>query len=123
MNMFLWILQGLLAAAFATSGVLKTTKSREQLSPQLPWVNDVPAGVVRLIGTAECAAALGLTLPGALGIATILTPLAATGIAVIMILAMGFHAHRKESPGIAFNAVLLIVTAIVMWDRYGPHAF
>ncbi|GGN44397.1 DoxX family protein [Streptomyces fuscichromogenes] len=123
MNMFLWVLQGLLAVVFAASGVLKTTRSREQLSPQLPWVNDVPPVTVRLIGTAEFAAALGLILPGALDIATVLTPLAATGIAVIMILAMGFHARRKEPSGIAFDAVLLIVTATVMWGRFGPHAF
>ncbi|MCZ0999511.1 hypothetical protein O1M63_17635 [Streptomyces mirabilis] len=38
MNMFLWVVQGLLAAVFAASGVLKTTRSREQLSPRLPWV-------------------------------------------------------------------------------------
>ncbi|WP_329535230.1 DoxX family protein [Streptomyces sp. NBC_01450] len=52
----------------------------------------------------------------------VLTSLAATGIVVIMVLAMGFHARRKEPSGIAFNAVLLIVAAIVMWGRFGPHA-
>ena len=32
MNVFPWVLQGLLAAAFAASGVRKTITSREQLS-------------------------------------------------------------------------------------------
>ncbi|MFD7608121.1 DoxX family protein [Streptomyces mirabilis] len=123
MDVLLWIVQGLLAAVFAASGVLKTTKSREQLSPQLPWVSDVPTPVVRLIGTAELVGALGLILPAAFDTATVLTPLAATGIAVIMGLAMGFHARRKERQGIAFNAVLLILAAVVMWGRFGPHAF
>ncbi|MEV4450046.1 DoxX family protein [Streptomyces mirabilis] len=46
-------MQSLLAVAFAASGVVKTTKFREQLRSQLPWVSDVPAAVVRLIGLAE----------------------------------------------------------------------
>ncbi len=122
MNVFLWIVQGLLAAAFAVAGVLKSTRSREQLIPQLPWVGDVSTPVVRLIGAVEFAGALGLILPGAFDIATVLTPLAATGLAVIMVLAMGLHARRKEPAAIAFNAVLLILAAVVMWGRFGPHA-
>lgn len=123
MNVFLWVLQGVLAAVFAASGVLKTTKSREQLIPKLPWVSDVSTPVLRLIGTTESAGALGLILPGALNLATVLTPLAATGLAAVMIGAMGLHARRREPPAIAFNAVLLAAAAIVMWGRFGPHAF
>ncbi|MCZ0999512.1 DoxX family protein [Streptomyces mirabilis] len=52
-----------------------------------------------------------------------LTSLAATDIVVIMGLAMGFHARRKEPEGVAFNAVLLILAVVVMWGRFGPHAF
>lgn len=36
---------------------------------------------------------------------------------------MGFHARRKEPSSIAFNAVLFIPAAIVMWGRFGPQAF
>ena len=123
MNVFLWIMQGVLAAAFAAAGILKITRSREQLIPQLPWVNDVSTPVLRLIGVAEFAGALGLILPAALGIATVLTPLAAIGIAVIMVLAIGLHTRRKEPGAIAFNAVLLILAALVAWGRFGPYAF
>lgn len=35
MHVCLWIVQSLLTVAFAASDVLKTIKSREQLSPQL----------------------------------------------------------------------------------------
>src|SRR5437763_1398632 len=123
MNVFLWIVQGVLAAAFAAAGVIKSTRSREQLIPQLPWVSDVSTQVLRLIGIAELAGALGLILPGAFDIATVLTPLAATGLAAIMVLAMGLHTRRKEPQAIAFNAVLLIATAAVMWGRFGPYAY
>jgi uncharacterized membrane protein len=123
MNVFLWIVQGLLAVAFMASGLMKTTKSRDQLIPQLPWVTVVSAPVVRLIGAAELAGALGLILPGAFNIATLLTPLAATGLAVVMALAAGFHTRRKEFKGIAFNAALFVLAAIVMWGRFPPNSF
>ena len=123
MNVFLWILQGVLAALFVAAGVTKSTQPREKLIAQLPWVSDVSTPVVRLIGGAELAGGLGLILPGAFDIATVLTPLAATGLAVIMVLAMGVHARRKEPQAIGFNAILLIVAAVVMWGRFGPYSF
>ena len=123
MNVFLWILQGVLAALFVAAGVTKSTQPREKLLSQLPWVSDVSTPVVRLIGVAELAGGLGLILPGAFDIATTLTPLAATGLAVIMVLAMGLHARRKEPQAIGFNAILLIVAAIIMWGRFGPYSF
>ncbi|MFF9777514.1 DoxX family protein [Streptomyces sp. NPDC013978] len=123
MNVFLWILQGVLAALFVAAGVTKSTQPREKLMFQLPWVSDVSTPVVRLIGVVELAGGLGLILPGAFDIATVLTPLAATGLAVIMVLAMGLHARRKEPQAIGFNAILLIVAAVIMWGRFGPHSF
>lgn len=122
-NISLWIVQGLLAAAFMASGLLKITKSRDQLIPQLPWLTVISAPVVRLIGAAELAGALGLILPGAFNVATVLTPLAATGLAVVMALAMGFHSRRKEAKGIAFNAALFVLAAVVMIRRFPPNSF
>jgi DoxX-like protein len=62
MNTALWIAQGVLAAAFAMSGTLKLAKPREQLKEQLGWVEDYSGSTVKLIGTAELLAALGLVL-------------------------------------------------------------
>ncbi|MCP2314859.1 DoxX-like family protein [Nocardia amikacinitolerans] len=121
--MFLWILQGVLAALFVAAGILKSTQPRDKLISQLPWVSDVPTPVVRLIGVAELAGGLGMILPGAFDTATVLTPLAATGVAVIMILAVGLHARRKEPQAIGFNAILLIGAVLVAWGRFGPYAF
>ncbi|MFJ9908317.1 hypothetical protein ACIRVK_36570 [Streptomyces sp. NPDC101152] len=33
------------------------------------------------------------------------------------------HARRKEPGAIAFNAVLLILAALVAWGRFGPYSF
>jgi predicted Na+-dependent transporter len=78
-------------------------------------VEDVSNGMLRLIGVTEFAAALGLILPAATDIAVWLTPLAACGIALIMVLAMGLHARREEPTAIATNVVLLVLAVLVAW--------
>jgi uncharacterized membrane protein YphA (DoxX/SURF4 family) len=123
MNVTLWILQAVLAAMFGLAGVMKSTQPKDKLAEKLPWVKDFSPGVVKFIGVAELAAALGLILPAALDIAPVLTPLAATGLVVIMIGAIITHARRKEPQAIAFNAVLLIAAAVIAWGRFGPYSF
>jgi uncharacterized membrane protein len=121
MNVVLWIVQGLLAAMFAIAGVMKSTQPKDKLADRMPWVQDFSPATVRFIGIVELAAALGLILPAWTGIAPILTPLAATGLAVMMVLAALTHARRKEPSGIATNAVLFLLAAFVAWGRFGPY--
>ncbi|RAY15358.1 DoxX family protein [Actinomadura craniellae] len=123
MNVFLWVLQSLLAGMFAMVGFMKTTQPKEELAPRIPWVEDYSATTVRFIGAVEFLAALGLILPAATGIIPALTPLAATGLAIIMVLATVVHARRKEFQGVAFNIVLLALCAAVAWGRFGPYPF
>ncbi|WP_245797426.1 DoxX family protein [Mangrovactinospora gilvigrisea] len=40
-----------------------------------------------------------------------------------MVLAALTHTRRKEPQAIAFNAVLLILAALVAWGRFGPYSF
>jgi hypothetical protein len=63
------------------------------------------------------------TLPAALDIAPIFVPLAATGLVLVMIGAVIFHARRKENQAILINVVLLALAAVVAWGRFGPYAF
>ena len=93
MNVFVQIA---LAAAFVLAGVTKATQPKEKLQPKLPWVEDFSAGTVRLIGVAELLGCLGLVLPAVTGIAPVLTPIAATCLAVVMVLAAATHVRRKE---------------------------
>jgi uncharacterized membrane protein YphA (DoxX/SURF4 family) len=123
MNIVLWILQVALAVMFAMAGFMKTTQPMAKLAPQMPWTEDVSPPTVRFIGAVELLGALGLILPAATGIATVLTPAAATGLAVTMALAVALHIRRKEPSGIATAGVLLVVAAIVAWGRFGPYSF
>jgi hypothetical protein len=49
------------------------------------WAADVADLEFRTVGLLEVLGALGLVLPGALGVAPLLTPLAAVGLAMTMI--------------------------------------
>ena len=122
MNTALWIIQILLALAFGVAGVLKATQGRK-LEDRMPWVEDFSDRTVRFIGVMELLGAIGLVLPAATGVATWLTPLAATGLAVVMVLAILTHLRRKEPQVTPVNLALGLLAAFVAWQRFGPHSF
>ncbi|MFJ8687486.1 DoxX family protein [Micromonospora wenchangensis] len=121
MNVFLWIVQILLAAIFAGAGLTKLTRPREKLLDRMGWVRNVPPLQVKALGAAELLAALGLVLPGLTGIATVLTPLAAVGLVIVMAGAIVVHARAEEHPGTVLTVVLLVLAALVAWGRFGPY--
>ncbi|MBK6870762.1 MAG: DoxX family protein [Kineosporiaceae bacterium] len=124
MNVFLWILAGLLAVAFLGAGAMKLSQPKAKLSASgMPWVDDFSAGQVKTIGALEVLAAIGLIGPPLTGIAPVLAPLAALGLVLTMIGAAVVHARRGETQGIVVNAVLLILAAVVAWGRFGPYSF
>lgn len=123
MNVFTWVVQIVLAAVFLGAALLKITQPKEKLRPNLPWVDDFSDSTVKLIGAVEVVAAIGLILPAWTGIAPVLTPLAATGLAVIMVLATVVHTRRKEYQGVVVNIVLLALAVFVAWSRFGPYSY
>ncbi len=60
MTTVLWIIQGLLAFAFAGAGVTKLSKSPAELVDNgMGWAEDFSAGQVKAIGALELAGGLG----------------------------------------------------------------
>jgi uncharacterized membrane protein YphA (DoxX/SURF4 family) len=124
MNVVLWIIAGLLAAVFALAGLMKVAQPKDKLADSgMAWTEDFSAGTVKATGALEVLGAIGLILPAAFGVAPLLTPLAATGLAITMLGAAVVHARRKESQMIVANAVLLVLAAVVAWGRFGPYSF
>lgn len=118
LNVSLWVAQLILASMFLMSGIMKSTQSVEELATTLPWVNDVSIGLVRFIGVSELLGAIGVLFPALFRIKPILTPLAALGIAIIMILAFIFHLSRGEYEALGFNLILGGLAFFVAWGRY-----
>lgn len=96
MEVAIWIVSGLLAAAYLFAGAIKATQPKDKLATMLPWTEDFSPATIKVIGTAEILGGVGLILPWLTGIAPVLTPLAATGLVVIQILAIGTHIRRNE---------------------------
>ncbi len=118
MKIVLWIVQVLIALAFLAVGFPKLVMPLADLSQQMAWVNDLSPALVRFIGLAEVAGALGLILPALTRILSWLTPLAAAGLVLIMVLAAIFHISRGEIPFIIPNLVLLVLAAFVAYGRW-----
>ena len=122
MNIVLWIIAGLLAAAFLAAGGMKLTQPKEKLAASgMGWTEDFSGGTVKLIGLLEVLAGIGLILPAALDIVPVLVPLAAAGLVIVMIGAIVVHVRRKEP--VIPQALLLVLAAVVAWGRFGPYSF
>ncbi|RTE06423.1 DoxX family protein [Paenibacillus whitsoniae] len=116
MNIALWIAQILLAAMFLMGGLMKTTQVAKVKST-MPWAKNASNGYVRFIGLSELLGAIGLIVPYATGIALVLTPIAAIGLGIIMVLAISVHARQKENQAVAMNIVLLALAIFVAIGR------
>lgn len=116
LHIVLWILQVILAGVFAMSGFMKLTTPIETMSAQMAWVQDMPL-LVRFIGLAEVAGAIGLIVPALTRIKPQLVVWAAYGLALIMILAAIFHSTRGEYSALPVNLGLLAVALFIAWGR------
>ncbi|GAB2574866.1 DoxX family protein [Kribbella endophytica] len=125
MNVFLWIVAGVLAAFFLGAGANKLLQSKAKLgaNPQMKWTEDFSAGTLKFIGAVEVLGAIGLILPALLDIAPVLVPLAAVGLAVIMAAAIVVHVRRKEYQVLGINAVVLVLAVVLAIFRFGPNSF
>lgn len=117
MNTVLWVVQGLVAVAFLMAGVMKASQPIDTLGKTMNWVRDVPPAFVRFIGAAEILGAIGLVVPELTGILPWLTPVAAVGLAIIMVGAAIFHASRREYSRVPMNLILLVVAVVVAYGR------
>lgn len=115
MKVTVWIVSALLALAFLFIGgtkVFTPTDVMEQMSEGVPVV------MLRIAGLAEMVGAVGLILPAATRIVPVLTPIAASGLVVVMVgativnIAIGFYPTATQT------VVLGLLAAFVAWTRF-----
>ena len=123
MNITLWIVAGLLAAVFLASGVTKLAQSKEKLvaSSRGAALAGFSPGVIKVIGTLEVLAAVGLVVPAALDVVPALVPVAAVGVVLLMVGALVTHVRRREA--FVVPLVLCALALVVVWGRFGPQSF
>lgn len=123
MNIILWICQGILAAAFLFSGIVKGTQSKERIIEiGQTGVVFLPLPLIRFTAIAELAGVVGLILPWMTDIAPVLTPIAAAALGLIMPLAAVTHTKLREPRNVAANMVILALCVFVAWGRFADLA-
>ncbi|MFI7441881.1 DoxX family protein [Nonomuraea indica] len=125
MNLALWIAAGLLAVVALSGGISKAFVPKEKLAAVHGggWTADASVGFVKTLGVLELLAAVGLILPGALGIAPALVPVTAVCWILLMAGAMITHGRRGESAFVVLNLVYLAVAAFIAWGRFVLEPF
>jgi uncharacterized membrane protein len=111
MNITLWIAASALAIFVFATGFMKVARPIEEIR-KMPWAAKMSATNIRLIGAAEILGAVGLVLPLATGIATILTPVAALCLAVLMLGATITHIRIKDPKSAALTTTVLMAIAL-----------
>jgi uncharacterized membrane protein YphA (DoxX/SURF4 family) len=123
METALWIAQVLLAAIFLVTGTTKLTQPRLKMAAgPMRWAADVTDRQFRTIGLLEVLGAIGLILPAALGIAPLLTSLAAVGLVLVMVGAIYTHVRYDESERLAVPIVVLALALFVVIEGFGTYS-
>lgn len=121
LNGVLWVSQILFGFFFAGSGFGKVLLYDAALYAAAPdavaWYAAVPQPLIVFIGIVEVLGGIGMILPAMTRTAPKLTPLAAAGLALTMILAAGFHIIRAEYELVPANLVLGAAAAFIAVGR------
>ena len=112
LSVALWISQIIMAALFFFAGVMKFVMPVEQMTKG----SSLPGSFFHFIGVMEVLGAIGLIVPALSRISPFLTPLAASGLAIIMVgatvmsLPMGLAA--------LFPFVITLIVAFIAYGRF-----
>ncbi|MFG1752796.1 DoxX family protein [Streptosporangium sandarakinum] len=84
----------------------------------MAWYAAVPQPLIVFIGVCEVLGGVGLILPAMTRVEPKLTPLAAVGLTLTMVLAAGFHITRGEYALVPANLLLGGVAAFIVVGRW-----
>lgn len=113
MNSLLWGIQAVVALTFFAAGSQKLLR-RGDGPARLGLAGDR----ARLIGLLEILGAIGIVVPAATGVYAFLTPLAAFGLACLMLGAIALELRRQEIRHLAIPVSFLFLALVVGWGRF-----
>jgi uncharacterized membrane protein YphA (DoxX/SURF4 family) len=121
MQTTLWTAQVLWGVFFSITGFGKIFWYKpalwNQALQEVPWLSGVPQDLSICIGISEFLGGVGLILPAITEVKPKLTPIAAIGLTLVMMLAAVFHILRGEYNFLAINVVLGGVAAFIAYER------
>ncbi len=120
MNKALWTIQVVAGVFFLYTGVLHFIVP-EGLPSTFSWMYDLSDTLHFITGAAEILGGLGLLLPAFTRIQPQLVPLAAAGLALVMVGAVIYHAGRGELQNVFTNVLWFAATGFVAYGRWRRH--
>lgn len=119
MNSVLWALQLVLALKFVSVAYTHGFRADQtKMQRGIQRLGAVARPLLIFITLCAFLGAVGLILPATTGILTWLTPLAAALLALMMLLALGFHVACRETPNIVVGLILFALAAFVAYGRW-----
>lgn len=124
MNHLLFAIQGFLFINFQGAGCVKLMSSKEKISKaqlfffDLSWLNNFSLRTIQIIGLCELLCSTTIFISLIFRIQTILTPIAASGIFLIMVLAIIVHMKERDYKNIVINFVWLLMAAFVAYEKF-----
>ena len=116
-NITLWVIQVLVAAAMILHGVIFLIPGVfEKMSAGHP--SPYPQSFMQFIFLMEALGGIGLILPAATRILPFLTPLAALGLTIIMGGAVYTHLTTGQAATVGVPIILTILSAIIAYGRW-----
>jgi hypothetical protein len=123
MNLALWIVTSILALVLLLASS-KMFVPREKMAAMVgrasEWVEDFDSRTLKAIGLLELLGALGLVLPGVLGIAPALVPVTGGCVVLLFVGAVTMRLRRGERITIIGDLVYLAMALFVTWGRIWP---
>ncbi len=126
MEIALSIITGVLAVAFGIGGVSQILLTRERyraIGASQHWVDDFSAAHIKAIGTIKLTGVVGLIVPPLVGVAPVLSPIAACGLALLMAGAATTRFRRSEWVYMAGDVFFVLAFAFVAWGRFSLAPF
>lgn len=122
MHATLWTVTIIAALAYSAGGASLLLMSRQRyraLAASQQWVDDFGDGHLTAIAAIKLIGAAGVVLPAATGIAPVLTPIAACGLALFMAGAATTRFRRSEWAAMFGDTAFLLVFVFLAWGWFG----
>jgi hypothetical protein len=126
MSIALWIVTGVMAVAFSIGGasqILLTKERYRAVGASQHWVDDFSTGHIKAIGAIKLVGVTGLVVPPLVGIAPVLSPIAASGLALLMSGAATTRFRRSEWAYMAGDVFFMLTFVFIAWGRFSLSPF
>jgi hypothetical protein len=121
MDVALWVMAGVLALAFGAGGagqILLTKQQYAAVGGSQRWAEDFGPTHIKVIGAIKLLGVVGLIVPPLVGVAVVLSPLAACGLMLVMAGAATTRFRRSEWGLMTGDIAYLTAFALLAWGRF-----